>query len=165
MPRAKVRLVTDDADHEALDVQLNGRSGVDVGVIVLRPVPRAIDLRDVTPDFLLALGKSVDCLRRERRTPEAARLLEIWLRAEGVAHVVLPHADRVSVFLWQDLDKLTARLGATLWIISACPVRRNLKSGTWTTGAAPSISCWGSFRTPEVSARARRSFPFPPMTS
>lgn len=86
-------------------------------MLTVRLVPGPGSRRDFVPDVLMALGKSFECLERECQTSHAWRLAPLWLRAEEVRHLVVPHADRAAVILWSDLDELAKAAGVTLWLI------------------------------------------------
>lgn len=68
-------------------------------------------------DVLRALGKHPHALARERRTREGPRLLQVWLRAEEVGHLVVLRAHRLDPALLAQLIELAAATEVVLWLV------------------------------------------------
>ena len=106
--------VLDGDDDAACVRELLGLHDLERGRVVCHPRPDAT-WPVLVEDLLRALGKHPQALTRERRTREASRLLEVWLRAEQVRHLVVLRADRLRPEVLEEL--LTLPLECALWLV------------------------------------------------
>jgi hypothetical protein len=110
------RWVHDPRDDLACLRRLTALHDLDAGRVVCHPTPGA-SWPVLIRDLLEALGKRRDALSRERRVRDGADLLQVWIRAERVAHLVVLRAHRLSAPVLEALAKLAAASGSTLWLV------------------------------------------------
>jgi hypothetical protein len=112
-----IRVVVDPHDDPDLSDELDRRSDLGAGVVVVRPVPGVETAGQLAIDLLLALGKHCDALAWECPAHGRWELIRLWLRAEQVRTLVVLDADRLPPPLWTLLARLSLELRLGLWLV------------------------------------------------
>ena len=115
-PEHRIHCVADPDDDGSLSAAL-GKHDVAASVVVAHPVPGISRAWQLAVDILMGLGKGFDALEREDRTSQAWPLIQVWLRAERVQHLVVLDADRLPARLWHFLADVTRTSEVQLWLV------------------------------------------------
>lgn len=113
---AGLRWVHDPDDDHACMRQLTALHDLAGGRVVCHPTPGAT-WPVLIRDLLEALGKPRDALARERRLRDGARLVQVWMCAERVEHLVVLRAHRLRPLLLDRFAELAAATGTTIWLV------------------------------------------------
>lgn len=98
--------------------------------ILLRPTPGTVTRSSIGHDLLLAMGKSLDILVREKLGPAAWDLAAAWVTGNAVSDIIVDRSHQLDRELVVDLAALGRRAGASVWLIwsSTTPFREMLRS-------------------------------------
>lgn len=113
---AGLRWVHDPDDDHACLRQLTAMHDPGGGRAVCHPTPGAT-WPVLIQDLLEALGKPRDALARERRLRGGARLVQVWMCAERVEHLVVLRAHLLRPPLLDRFAELAAATGTTIWLV------------------------------------------------
>lgn len=114
--RGGVRWVLDPDDDVACVRALSAAHDLAAGRIVCHTVPGA-SWSVMVRDLLCALGKNRDALSRDRLVGVGPTLLEVWLRAEDVEHVVVLRAHTLPPAVLEALAGLAITAALTVWLV------------------------------------------------
>lgn len=117
-PEPRLTVVVDINDDPALYDELHRRADVSSGAAVVRPVPRVVHIGTLAADLLIAMGKHFDALARERQLRRSWELASLWVRAEGLRHLIVCDAERLPAALLSKTAELAAGAGAHLWLVA-----------------------------------------------
>jgi hypothetical protein len=110
------RWVHDPDDDQACLRRLTALNDLAAGRVVCHPTPGA-SWPVLIRDLLEALGKRRDALTHERRVRDGADLLQVWMRAERVRHLVVLRAHRLPPRHLAAVASLAAATRTTLWLV------------------------------------------------
>lgn len=113
---AGLRWVHDPDDDHACMRQLTALHDLPGGRAVCHPTPGAT-WPVLIRDLLEALGKPRDALARERRLRDGGRLVQVWMCAERVEHLVVLRAHLLRPALLDRSAELAAATGTTIWLV------------------------------------------------
>jgi hypothetical protein len=113
-----IRLLVDPADTVDCVRALTARHSVPDGIAVCHPMPGADSRTVLAGEVLVALGKRPGGLAAEGLLRRGWALAGLWLRAEGIRHLVVLRAHLLPAEQWRDLTELAAAADAVLWLVS-----------------------------------------------